>query len=87
LAGATNPVYFENTLGNADKVDHIRLLGDNKFAFEDLLGGGDKDFNYGKGAFLLDNGKLVDSTKWTLRERGDPQRLRHRLINSENHVI
>jgi hypothetical protein len=45
LAGATAPVYFGNTLGNADKVDHIRLLGDNKFAFEDLFGGGDKDFN------------------------------------------
>jgi hypothetical protein len=45
LAGATAPVYFGNTLGNADKVDHIRLLGDNKFAFEDLVGGGDKDFN------------------------------------------
>jgi hypothetical protein len=45
LAGATAPVYFGNTLGNADKIDHIRLLGDNKFAFEDLVGGGDKDFN------------------------------------------
>jgi Calx-beta domain/Domain of unknown function (DUF4114) len=45
LAGATAPVYFGNTLGNADKVDHIRLLGDSKFAFEDLFGGGDKDFN------------------------------------------
>jgi Calx-beta domain/Domain of unknown function (DUF4114) len=45
LAGATSPVYFGNAIGNADKVDHIRLLGDNKFAFEDLFGGGDRDFN------------------------------------------
>jgi Calx-beta domain/Domain of unknown function (DUF4114) len=45
LAGTTAPVYFGNAIGNADKVDHIRLLGDNKFAFEDLFGGGDRDFN------------------------------------------
>jgi hypothetical protein len=45
LAGATAPVYFGSVIGNSDKVDHIRLLGDNKFAFEDLFGGGDKDFN------------------------------------------
>ena len=38
-------VYTAYRLGNADKIDHIRLLGDNIFGFEDLYGGGDKDFN------------------------------------------
>jgi hypothetical protein len=38
-------VYTSYRLGNADKVDHIRLLGDNTFGFEDLHGGGDRDFN------------------------------------------
>ena len=32
-------VYTAYSLGNADKVDHIRLLGDNTFGFEDLHGG------------------------------------------------
>jgi hypothetical protein len=40
-------------LGNADKADHIRLLADNTFGFEDLFGGSnsfagtfsDRDFN------------------------------------------
>ncbi len=30
---------------NADGLDHIRLIGDNTFTFEDLLGIGDGDFN------------------------------------------
>ncbi|MBU6230970.1 MAG: DUF4114 domain-containing protein, partial [Cyanobacteria bacterium REEB459] len=30
---------------NPDKLDHIRLLGNNVFGFEDLGGGGDRDFN------------------------------------------
>jgi Domain of unknown function (DUF4114)/RTX calcium-binding nonapeptide repeat (4 copies) len=38
-------VYTAYSLGNADKADHIRLLGDNTFGFEDLTGGGDRDFN------------------------------------------
>lgn len=38
-------VYTAYSLGNADQVDHIRLLGDNIFGFEDLFGGGDRDFN------------------------------------------
>jgi hypothetical protein len=46
-------VYTAYSLGNADQVDHIRLLGDNTFGFEDLNGGGDsfagtfsdRDFN------------------------------------------
>ncbi len=41
-----NPaVYFAFLGANSDKVDHIRLLGNNTFGFEDLANGGDKDFN------------------------------------------
>lgn len=38
-------VYFPFLGANADKADHIRLLGNNIFGFEDLPSGGDKDFN------------------------------------------
>jgi Putative Ig domain/Domain of unknown function (DUF4114)/von Willebrand factor type D domain len=38
-------VYFPFLGANTDKVDHIRLLGNNVFGFEDLPSGGDKDFN------------------------------------------
>jgi RHS repeat-associated protein len=38
-------IYTAYSLGNADKVEHIRLLGDNTFGFEDLFGGGDRDYN------------------------------------------
>ncbi len=37
--------YFAYLGANSDKIDHIRLLGDNRFGFEDLAGGGDRDFN------------------------------------------
>jgi Domain of unknown function (DUF4114)/Lipase (class 3) len=37
--------YTPFVLGNADKVDHVRLLGDNTFGFEDLASGGDGDYN------------------------------------------
>ncbi len=37
--------YFNYVGANPDRVDHIRLLGDNKFGFEDLFGGGDLDYN------------------------------------------
>jgi glucose/arabinose dehydrogenase len=37
--------YFAFLKANPDGLDHIRLLGDNTFAFEDLFGGGDKDYN------------------------------------------
>ncbi|MEH2245668.1 putative Ig domain-containing protein [Nostoc sp.] len=41
-----NPsVYFPFLGANADKLDHLRLLGSNIFGFEDLANGGDKDFN------------------------------------------
>jgi Domain of unknown function (DUF4114) len=38
-------VFTAFSLGNADRTDHVRLLGGNTFGFEDLMGGGDKDFN------------------------------------------
>jgi Calx-beta domain/Domain of unknown function (DUF4114) len=38
-------VYTAYSLGNADKATHVRLLGDNTFGFEDLYGGGDRDYN------------------------------------------
>ncbi|MEM9923203.1 MAG: Calx-beta domain-containing protein [Cyanobacteria bacterium P01_D01_bin.50] len=38
-------VYFSFLGANSDGVDHIRLLGDNIFGFEDLVSGGDFDFN------------------------------------------
>lgn len=38
-------VYFSAIAANSDNFDHVRLLGDNIFAFEDLHGGGDMDFN------------------------------------------
>ena len=46
LANNNNPpVYFAFGVANPDKVDHIRLLGNNTWGFEDLAGGGDRDFN------------------------------------------
>lgn len=43
--GSDKSVYFAYMGANPDKVDHIRLLGDNTWGFEDLAGGGDKDYN------------------------------------------
>ncbi|WP_254446641.1 phytase [Dolichospermum sp. UHCC 0259] len=41
-----NPqVYFPYLGVNSDGVDHIRLLGNNTFGFEDLPNGGDLDYN------------------------------------------
>ncbi len=41
-----NPnIYFTFLGANSDGVDHVRMLGDNTFGFEDLRGGGDRDFN------------------------------------------
>jgi RHS repeat-associated protein len=45
VKGDFSNVYLPFIQGNSDKVDHIRLLGDNIFGFEDLPGGGDNDFN------------------------------------------
>ncbi len=38
-------VYFAYQGANTDNFDHIRLIGDNAFGFEDLANGGDKDYN------------------------------------------
>ena len=38
-------VYFPYLGANSDQTDHIRLLGNNTFGFEDMVKGGDKDFN------------------------------------------
>lgn len=38
-------VYFPFLRANSDNLDHIRLLADNAFGFEDLPNGGDRDFN------------------------------------------
>lgn len=38
-------VYFSFLGANTDKADHIRLLGNNAFGFEDLANGGDRDYN------------------------------------------
>ncbi|MBE9129811.1 MULTISPECIES: DUF4114 domain-containing protein [unclassified Coleofasciculus] len=44
--GYREPIAYFGYLGaNPDGVDHIRVLGDNTFGFEDLYGGGDMDFN------------------------------------------
>ena len=45
---SSNPsgeIYTAFSVGNTDRTDHVRLLGDNTFGFEDLYNGGDKDFN------------------------------------------
>jgi hypothetical protein len=42
----TDPLaYFTYSSANPDRVDHVRLLGDNTFAFEDIFGGGDFDYD------------------------------------------
>ncbi len=45
---ATTPhVYFNYVAANMDGVEHVRTIGtnSNKFGFEDLYGGGDRDYN------------------------------------------
>ncbi|MEO0969390.1 MAG: DUF4114 domain-containing protein, partial [Cyanobacteria bacterium J06639_18] len=43
--GSTDNIYFAFLGANSDGADHIRLLGDNTFGFEDLRGGGDESFD------------------------------------------
>jgi hypothetical protein len=45
LASSDIHAYFDYIGANTDKVDHFRLLGDNKFGIEDTYGGGDRDYN------------------------------------------
>ncbi|MFP4007273.1 MAG: DUF4114 domain-containing protein [Spirulinaceae cyanobacterium] len=44
-AGQGPMAYFAFLGANPDKVDHVRQIGDNTFAFEDMFGGGDFDYN------------------------------------------
>jgi uncharacterized protein YkwD len=41
----TPQVYFDYVGANADGFQHTKSLGANKFGFEDLYGGGDRDYN------------------------------------------
>jgi hypothetical protein len=43
LGYADPTAYFAYLGANPDGKDHVRLLGENKFGFEDLFGGGDLD--------------------------------------------
>ena len=38
-------VFFSHTGANTDGEDHVKLLGDNTFGFEDQFGLGDGDFD------------------------------------------
>ena len=44
-SNANNDIYFAFLGANSDNTDHIRMLGNNTFGFEDLANGGDKDYN------------------------------------------
>ena len=43
--GNTDDIYFSFLGANSDGADHVRLLADNTFGFEDLRGGGDQSFD------------------------------------------
>lgn len=43
--GSTSGFLSPFTATNPNRADNVRLLGDNRFTFEDKLGGGDGDFN------------------------------------------
>jgi hypothetical protein len=38
-------IFFTHLGANSDGKDHVKLLGDNTFGFEDTTGGGDQDFD------------------------------------------
>ncbi|MEC4984265.1 MAG: Calx-beta domain-containing protein [Oscillatoria sp. PMC 1068.18] len=42
--GGAPMAYFAYLEANPEGIDHVRLLGDNTFSFEDLPGGGDRDY-------------------------------------------
>lgn len=44
-SNANKDIYFAFLGANSDQTDHIRMLGNNTFGFEDLANGGDKDYN------------------------------------------
>ncbi|MEO1432059.1 MAG: Calx-beta domain-containing protein [Cyanobacteria bacterium J06633_8] len=43
--GDFSQFYLSFAQGNSDKAEHVRSLGNNTLAFEDMWNGGDKDFN------------------------------------------
>jgi hypothetical protein len=43
--GSRSQAYFPFLASNSDGIDHLRLLGDNTFGFEDVAFGGDADYN------------------------------------------
>ncbi|NEO27495.1 MAG: choice-of-anchor D domain-containing protein [Kamptonema sp. SIO4C4] len=43
--GASPQAYFAYLGANPDQFDHVQLLGNNLFGFEDLRNGGDRDYN------------------------------------------
>jgi hypothetical protein len=45
LNSKNGTVYFDYVAANPDGFQHIKSLGANKFGFEDLYGGGDRDYN------------------------------------------
>jgi len=45
IGGEEPQSYFNFRAANPMELDHVRLLGDNTFGFEDSLGGGDLDYN------------------------------------------
>ncbi len=42
---AFDDIFFPFLGANSDGVDHVMMLGDNIFGFEDIKGGGDRDYN------------------------------------------
>ena len=45
LVAPEEGIFFPFLEANEDGLDHLRLLGDNQFGFEDTFGGGDGDFD------------------------------------------
>jgi len=43
--GEASHTYFAFKEANADRIEHFQMQGDNVFMFEDLYGGGDRDFD------------------------------------------
>ncbi len=54
--------FFNYIQANPDRLDHVRLLGDNVFGFEDSLGGGDFDYDDVIVKLNPDNQELLDTT-------------------------
>ncbi|MEC4985303.1 MAG: choice-of-anchor I family protein [Oscillatoria sp. PMC 1068.18] len=55
--GSEDAAYFGFAEANPDGIDHVRLLDDNTFGFEDISGGG--DFSYNDFVFAVDLSVVV----------------------------